>query len=324
MTRRFALTAAFVALALVWGASFLLIKESLGAFTPGQVTVGRIVLGALTLRTIMVVTDRPWPREPRFWAHMAAVGILLCVAPFGLYAWAGESLPSGLSAILNASTPLMTALATAAVVPLERLAPRQAMGVAIGGAGVVLVVGPWGLAGDAIAPALGSLPAQLACLGATACYGLGFAYLRRFVVGRYRYDALSVSTVQLTMAAAVALVCAPLLGAVAPLQSPSLGAVGALVLLGVFGTGIAYIWNTAIVTQWGAVAASTVTYLTPLVGVVLGTMLLGESLSWNQPVGCLVVIAGVVAVHRSRARTTAVPRPAARPEPALDAAGARG
>ncbi|MEA5453936.1 DMT family transporter [Sinomonas sp. JGH33] len=321
-TRRFALTAAFVALALIWGASFLLIKESLTGFTPGQVAVGRIVLGAITLRLIMVATDRAWPREPRFWGHMAAVGILLCVVPFSLYAWAGESLPSGLSAILNASTPLMTALATAAVLPSERLASRQVLGVAVGGAGVVLVVGPWGLAANAVSPALSSFPAQLACLGATACYGLGFAYMRRFVVGRYRYDALSVSTVQLTMAAAVALSCAPLLGALAPAPAPNPWALGALALLGIFGTGIAYIWNTVIVTHWGAVAASTVTYLTPLVGVALGTTLLAESLTWNQPVGCVVVIAGIIAIHRGAARprpgqpTAAEVRPVEQPVPA--------
>lgn len=298
-TRRLGLTTAFVALALIWGSSFLLIKESLTSFTPGQVAVGRIVLGALTLRTIMVVTDQHWPRDPRFWGHMAAVGLLLCVVPFSLFAWAGESLPSGLSAILNASTPLMTAVATAALVPSERLARRQALGIAAAGIGVVLVVGPWGQAGGDLASALASLPAQFACLGATACYGLGFAYLRRFVVGRYEYGSLTISTVQLTLAAAAAVVLSPVLAA-GPF-TPSPVSLAALAVLGVVGTGIAYIWNTAIVTEWGAVAASTVTYLTPLVGVALGTLLLGESLTWNQPLGCLVVIAGVIAVHRGRA-----------------------
>jgi drug/metabolite transporter (DMT)-like permease len=301
-TRRLGLTAAYVALALIWGSSFLLIKEALVGLTPGQVAVGRIILGALTLRTLMVIADRQWPREARFWGHMTVVGLLLCLVPFSLFAWAGESLPSGLSAILNASTPLMTAVATAAVVPTERMGARQGLGIALGAAGVVIVVAPSGLAG------FSSIPGQLACLGATACYGLGFAYLRRFVVGQHRYDSLTVSTVQLTTAAAVAIVASPLL-ATGPLE-PNPTALGALALLGVFGTGIAYIWNTAIVTSWGPVAASTVTYLTPLVGVALGAAVLGETLSWNQPLGGLVVIAGVVLAHRARpqvpAQSTAV------------------
>jgi drug/metabolite transporter (DMT)-like permease len=297
MTRRLGLTTAYVALALIWGSSFLLIKEALVALTPGQVAVGRIVLGAVTLRTLMVIADRQWPREPRFWGHMAAVGLLLCVVPFTLFAWAGESLPSGLSAILNASTPLMTAVATTAVVPSERMGARQGLGIALGAAGVVVVVAPWGLGGFT------SIPGQLACLGATACYGLGFAYLRRFVVGRYQYDSLTISTVQLTTAAAAAVVVSPFLAA-GPLMAtqPALIPIplAALALLGVFGTGIAYIWNTAIVTNWGPIAASTVTYLTPLVGVALGALVLGETLSWNQPVGGAVVIAGVVLAHRAK------------------------
>jgi drug/metabolite transporter (DMT)-like permease len=303
-TRRLGLTTAYVALALIWGSSFLLIKEALVGLTPGQIAVGRIVLGALTLRTLMVIADRQWPREARFWGHMTVVGLLLCLVPFSLFAWAGESLPSGLSAILNASTPLMTAVATAAVVPSERMGARQGLGIALGAAGVVVVVGPWGLG------AFASIPGQLACLGATACYGLGFAYLRRFVVGQHRYDSLTVSTVQLTTAAAVAVVASPLLAAGQSQPPFNLTALGALALLGVFGTGIAYIWNTAIVTSWGPVAASTVTYLTPLVGVALGAAVLGETLSWNQPLGGLVVIAGVVLAHRARpqapAQSTAV------------------
>jgi drug/metabolite transporter (DMT)-like permease len=303
-TRRLGLTTAYVALALIWGSSFLLIKEALVGLTPGQIAVGRIVLGALTLRTLMVIADRQWPREARFWGHMTVVGLLLCLVPFSLFAWAGESLPSGLSAILNASTPLMTAVATAAVVPSERMGARQGLGIALGAAGVVVVVAPWGLG------AFASIPGQLACLGATACYGLGFAYLRRFVVGQHRYDSLTVSTVQLTTAAAVAVVASPLLAAGQSQPPFNLTALGALALLGVFGTGIAYIWNTAIVTSWGPVAASTVTYLTPLVGVALGAAVLGETLSWNQPLGGLVVIAGVVLAHRARpqapAQSTAV------------------
>lgn len=300
-TRRLGLTTAYVALALIWGSSFLLIKEALLGLSPGQVAVGRIVLGALTLRTLMVIADRQWPREARFWGHMTVVGLLLCLVPFSLFAWAGESLPSGLSAILNASTPLMTAVATAAVVPSERMGARQGLGIALGAAGVVIVVAPWGLGGFT------SIPGQLACLGATACYGLGFAYLRRFVVGQHRYDSLTVSTVQLTTAAGVAVVASPLLAAGQQADQPSFTVVslGALALLGVFGTGIAYIWNTAIVTNWGPVAASTVTYLTPLVGVALGAAVLGETLSWNQPVGGLVVIAGVVLAHRARPQATA-------------------
>ncbi|MDP5228006.1 MULTISPECIES: DMT family transporter [Arthrobacter] len=335
-TRRLGLVAAFVILALVWGSSFLFIKESLTAFTPAQVVLGRVVLGAVTLLLVMLVSGRKWPREPRFWGHMTVVGLLLCVAPFSLFAWAGESLPSGLSAILNAATPLMTALATAAVLPSERLRRGQSLGIVVGGAGVVLVIAPSSMA--ASQALLDTLPAQLACLGAAACYGLGFAYMRRFIVGRHHYDSITVATVQLTLAAAVALLAFPFAALAAPAGAPlelSPAAVISLVLLGSLGTGVAYILNTAIVTRWGAVRASTVTYLTPLVAVLLGVVLLDERLSWNQPVGCLVVITGIIAAHRSATahRAARVPEPttangpaaadAATIHPAVGAGGSR-
>ncbi|WFR83522.1 DMT family transporter [Arthrobacter sp. Y-9] len=316
-TRRFGTVAAFIILALVWGSSFLFIKESLTAFTPAQVVLGRVVLGAVTLCLVMVLSGRVWPRERRFWGHMIMVGLLLCVLPFSLFAWAGESLPSGLSAILNAATPLMTALAIAAVLPSEHLTKGQALGVAVGGAGVVLVIAPWTMAGD---PALlGSLPAQLACLGAAGCYGLGFAYMRRFVIGKHHYDSITVATVQLTLAAGVALVTFPFVVWASPAAAHlalNPVAVICLVLLGSLGTGVAYILNTAIVSQWGAIRASTVTYVSPLVAVLLGIVLLDERLSWNQPVGCLVVIAGIVTAHRA----AAVRPPAVPAEPATAAA----
>ncbi|MEE1621581.1 DMT family transporter [Zafaria sp. J156] len=304
--RRISLPLAFAALALVWGSSFLFMKVAAEGLTAGQIAAGRLVLGALTLRVLMVVTERAWPRDRRFWGHMAVTALFLCAVPFLLFAWAAPHIPSGLSSIFNASTPIMAALFTAAILPTERLGQRGASGVALGAAGVVVVVGPWTLAATAGA----ALEAQLACLGATACYGFGTAYLRRFVAGRHHHDALTVSTVQVSLAAAAALVLMPLTGW-APMRfdAPMLASLAAL---GILGTGIAYIWFTLVVTAWGAVAASTVTYLTPLVGVLLGVAVLGETLAWHHPVGGAMILAGIIVAQSRRVRPagrTAEPAP---------------
>lgn len=299
--------AAYLALALTWGASFLLIKTALQGMSPGQVVLGRLLIGAVTLVALMTAIRRRWPRAARLWGHLALVGLFLCVLPFLLFAWAGQFLPSGLSAILNATTPIMTMLVTTAALPQERLTRTQAAGVLLGAAGVAVVVGPWRLFAD---PALlGSFPAQLACLAATACYGIAFTYLRRFVVGTHEYDALAISAVQVSLAAAIMLLAAPL-AATGPLRL-DLPVAASIVLLGALGTGFAYIWNTLIVERWGGVAASTVTYLTPLTGVVLGALVLGESLHWNEPAGGVVVVLGILAsqgrlpLGRLRRRRTA-------------------
>ena len=172
---------AFLALSLVWGASFLFIKVGLQGLSPAQVVLGRILLGAVALAVIMTVTRRRWPRELRVWGHMLVVGIFFCAVPFTLFAWAEQYLPSSLASIYNAATPIMTLLLTPLILRSERLGPARTAGLVIGILGVVVLTGPWQLIGSN--DLRSTIPAQLACLGATASYGFAGLYLRRFVSG---------------------------------------------------------------------------------------------------------------------------------------------
>jgi drug/metabolite transporter (DMT)-like permease len=233
----------------------------------------------------MAVSRTAWPRERRLVGHLVVVGVLLCLAPFLLFSWAGQHLPSGLSAILNATTPIWTALAVTAAVRSERLTRGLVAGVGLGVVGVAVVMGLWRVVDDAAFAS--SLPAQAACLGATACYGAGFAWMRRFVTGRHAHGPLAIATGQVGSAAVLGLVLA---GVVAPPAA----AVGALAALGALGTGLAYVWSTRVLVEWGSLAASSVTYLTPVVGVVAGVLVLGEHLTWNEPVGAVVVVVSVL------------------------------
>ncbi|MFS0704230.1 DMT family transporter [Cellulomonas sp. 179-A 9B4 NHS] len=301
----------YLGAALVWGSSFLFTKVGLEGLAPAQVALGRLLLGAVTLVVVMTVLRRRWPRDRRTWGHLTVIGVLLCVVPFQLFAWAGQHLASGLSSILNATTPLMTSLAVALVLPAERLTRRQGLGIAVGAVGVVVIVGPWTYldGGGVAAP----LPAVLACLGATACYGLGMTYMRRFVTP-LRLPAETVAAGQIAVAALVMLALAPAVarGPVTLTWPVVLSMVG----LGALGTGMAYVWNTRVVDTWGAQRASTVTYLTPVVGVVLGILVLDERLHWYEPVGGLLVVLGIVVAQRARARTTAATgEPVAAPVP---------
>jgi drug/metabolite transporter (DMT)-like permease len=224
------------------------------------------------------------------WAHLTVTALLMCVVPFLLFAWAQQSIPSGLASIYNATTPLMTTLVALAALPGERPTPARLAGLLTGFAGVLVVLAPWrGLGG-------GALPAQAACLLATGCYGAAFVHLRRAVAPR-GLPALSVATVQVGLGAAVLLALAPFV-ATAPVRLDP-GVVLGVLALGGLGTGLAYLWNTTVVAAWGATAASTVTYLTPVVGVALGAVVLGETVAWNQPLGAAVVVLGI-AVSQGR------------------------
>ena len=288
MLRRATVPILFGLLALIWGSSFLFIKLALEGLSPVQVVAGRVVLGAFTLVIVMLVTRRRWPRDAGFWARMIIVAMMLCVVPFLLFAWAGQHIPSGLSSIYNATTPIMTMLVTLIVLPDERLTRVRTLGVLIAAVGVVLVAAPWTITG-ADGPV--SLLAQLACLGATLCYGIGMVAMRRIIRGRSE-DATTIAAVQVSIAAVVALALVPVIG-LQPIRLDASVIIG-MVLLGALGTGVAYVWSTRVVQEWGATRASTVTYLTPLVGVVLGMLVLGERLHWNEPVGGVVVLLGVL------------------------------
>lgn len=289
----------FGLLAAAWGASFLFIKVGLQGLSPGQVVLGRLVVGAVTLVVVSAVTRQSLPRAPIVWAHLTVVSVLLCVAPFLLFAWAEQHIGSGLASIYNASTPLMTMLVALAALRQERPTRARLAALLIGFGGVLVVLAPWHGVGG------GSLTAQGACLLATGSYGLAFVYLRRFI-SPFGLGAVPTATVQVGLGAVIMGLLTPLVAA-GPVHLSS-AVVCSVLALGAAGTGLAYVWNNNIVAAWGATNASTVTYLTPVVGVVLGIAVLREPLSWNEPVGMAVVVAGIAISqgrlklpHRTRA-----------------------
>lgn len=274
----------FLLLALTWGASFLFVAIALDALSPAQVVLGRLVTGAVALGVISLIGRHRLPPFGKVWVHLFVVSLLLCVIPFLLFAWAQQDISSGLASIYNATTPLMTMLISLIALREERATRARAVGIAVGFLGVVVVLGPWSELGT------GTALAQLACLGATASYGAAFVYLRRFV-SPLGLAAIPVATVQVGLGAVVMLALAPMIvGAPVSLTVP---VVLAVLALGALGTGLAYVWNTNIVGAWGATDASTVTYLTPVVGVALGVIVRAEEVSWNEPVGAMVVILGI-------------------------------
>lgn len=289
----------FLALAAAWGASFLFIKVGLEGLSPLHVVTARMTIGALTLGAVCTITRHTLPRNPVVWGHLTVVTVLLCVTPFLLFAYAEQHISSGLASIYNATTPLMTMVVAFVALPQERLSRVRVIGLAAGFVGVIVVLAPWHGLGHA------SSLAQGACLLATISYGLAFVYLRRFV-SPFALPAIPVAATQVGIGAILLLAVIPF----AP-QTPvdlTLPVVGSLIGLGSLGTGMAYVWNTNIVAAWGATAASSVTYLTPLVGVTLGVALLSESLTWNQPLGAAIVITGVAISHGRLQRRTRSPR----------------
>jgi len=285
-SRRAPITIQFILTGIVWGSSFLFMKVALGGISPAQVVWSRLVLGALALGLFVALRRERLPRALRTWMHLTVVAVTFCVVPFLIFSWAQQHVSSGLASIFNATTPIMTAVMAWAVFRVEKLKLVQIIGILVGIAGVMVIIAPWqGMdAGQ-------SIGAQLAILGATACYGFSLAYMRRFL-GDSGVSALVFSFLNIGLAAAIMVLLTPVL-VLTPVRL-DIWIVGSVILLGFLGTGLAYVWNQNVLRAWGPTRASTVTYITPVVGVTLGIMILHEEVSWNEPVGALVVFAGIL------------------------------
>lgn len=273
-----------VVLAMIWGASFLLMKFALEGISPMQIVLGRLTFGALALGLVLAARREALPREPALWGHLTLMAVVANIVPFFLFGWGEQYVTSGMAGVLNGTTPLFTLVFAMALLPEERLSTLRAMGLLVGFAGVVLVVGPWRGGGD------NALAGQLACLGAAACYGVSFTYTRRNITGRAAV--LPLSLAQLLCAAGLLWLAAPVLAWTPVRLTPTV--VGSVVVLGALGTGIAYALYYRLINDAGATTASMVTYLVPVFAVALGIVVLDEPLTWNLFAGAAVVILGVL------------------------------
>jgi drug/metabolite transporter (DMT)-like permease len=180
----------------------------------------------------------------------------------------------------------MTVIMAALVFRVEKIVGGQIVGIMLGILGVIVIIGPW-----RFALFDGNIAGQLACLGATLCYGFAGSYARKFVSFR-PISAPTYAFLNIGMAGAVMVVLTPVV-AIGPVHL-DIWIVLSLLALGILGTGLAYVWNINVLRAWGPTAASTVTYVTPVVGVLLGVLVLHERLGWNEPVGALLVIVGIL------------------------------
>jgi drug/metabolite transporter (DMT)-like permease len=284
-------------LAFIWGWSFLFIKVAVEGLTPTTVAWARIALGAAVLRLVLRHQGGRVPTDPVMVRHFAVVTLCGNIVPFTLLAWGEQHITSALTSVLNASTPLFTAL-FAALVLRERLRPVQLAGLGVGIVGVATAAG-LGTADLQGSSRAGALAAVLAGAG----YGLAFVYMRRNLVGIPPVVAaagqLSAGAVLLFPVAAVT----SALGGVA--LTPA--RVASIVLLGVLGTGYAYVLSYRVIAELGATTASLVTYIIPVVAVVVGIVVLDEPFEWALVAGGLLTAVGIAAVNRPRAPVPAAP-----------------
>jgi drug/metabolite transporter (DMT)-like permease len=285
----------YLALGFVWGCSFIFIKLGLEFLTPFGVAFGRCALGALTLLAWAKYKGIALPKSKRVLFHLWVVSLLLNVIPGVFFALAQTEVTSVLAGIINAVTPLMTLIAIMVVTRDEKPKLYQVVGILIGFTGVLTVLGAWKGLGD------NPLWAILILLAAVTCYGFSFPYSRRFVLP-HKLAPESIAAGQVTLGALTLLPFFFYNGI--DKYEYKAAPVFAMIALGVFGSGFAYIWNFKVMALAGSAIASSVTYLTPVVAVIVGAIFLQEKIHWYEPVGALIVLLGA-AIGQNRIKFSA-------------------
>lgn len=262
----------------LWGGTFFFNAIALPEVPPLVVITFRVALAAVILWGVVLSRGVAVPRGWNFWIALSVMAFLNTAFPFYLIAWGQVHIPSGLAAILIATSPLYAVVAAHFWTDDEHLTTGKVAGVASGIVGVVFLIGPGVLAG------LGTgLMAQLAVVGAAICYAASAIYGRRFA--RQKVSPIFMATGQMTMATVMLVPFAVIVEQPWTLPMPSTAAWGSLMGLAVLSTAIAYLIYFRILGAAGAINILLVNFLVPVSALFLGIFILGEELTLEQVIG---------------------------------------
>ena len=266
-------------LAAIWGASFLFLRIAAPEFGPLALIALRVGIAALVLAPALRSASARSQLRAKAWP-LLVVGISNSALPFGLFAYSTLYINAGLDSILNASTPIWTAL-IAAVWFQAGLGRQQLAGLLLGLAGVVLLV--W----DTIGAGIAGVPLAIAAaLLAAVCYGFAVNYSKRRLAG------VQPLVVAFGSQLSAAIVLLPLALPFWPRHAIAISTWSCVAALGVICTGFAYILYFRLIERAGATYAASVTFLIPLFGLLWGALFLGEKITPTMLAGCAIVLLG--------------------------------
>lgn len=283
-----------VLLSFLWGASFTLVKIAVETIPPATIVFGRLAIGASILMLVVKWRSLILPNSPARWGALLLQGILQSALPFTLISWGQKYVDSGLAGLLNTTPPLFVFLIGFFLLQDRTASARQIIGLLLGFAGVLVIMGPAAFAG-----AGQSIAGQLAITGASLSYAIAALYAKRFS------EQPPVLTAACSMAFAALLMLPISVLADDPLMlTPTPSAIAAVITLGIFSTALAMVIYFRLVRTLGPLGVTTGSYMRAGFSVALGVLVLGETLSPALIVGLIMIFIGVAIVtgHLKRPR----------------------
>ncbi len=279
----------FTLLGLIWGTSFLWIKIAVQEVGPFVLVAFRLLFGLAGLLVVMFFKRQSIPRDRKTWLAFLFMGFFNTALPFTLISWGETRIDSGLASILNGTVPLFTIVIAHFWLHDEKITLPRIGGLIVGFIGVVVLVsrdiGPQGLHGNIFG--------QLAVIAAAISYAAAITFSRRYLRGvapvLQTFAVLLIADAMMWLAVPVA---------EKPLVWPSLPITWlALAWLGVLGSCTAYLMFFSLINAWGPTRASLVTYVFPVIGLILGILFLGEKADWRLVAGSLLIVGGILVVN---------------------------
>lgn len=283
---------AFVALGVIWGSNFIFMKWAAELISPLQVTLLRVLFGFLPILIFALYRRELHLSDLRHWPHFVVMSILATAFYYYAFAKGAHLLPSSVAGMLSGAIPLFTFVLTALFLKQEPVTAKKLAGIALAFLGVLLIAAPW-RSGDGQLNLSGVVYMVLGSLS----LGSSFVYARRFMAN-LGISPLALATYQVGFALLILAVTTPLTG-LGNIGHSALALTGLVFGLGLMGTGVAYVLYYYIVQTMGSVPASAVTYLPPVVALLIGCLLVGEPLRTMDLLAMNAILGGVYAIQTS-------------------------
>lgn len=277
---------AYVALGIIWGTNFLYMKWASQLITPIQIVFLRVLFGFLPVLLYAISQRQILRSHLKLAHHFFVMSLLATTLYFYCFAQGTALLNSGIAGALSGLIPIFSAMTATLFLKEEKLSRLKILGILVGFSGVLIIARPWTVENSGI-----NICGILFMIIGSLSVGISFIYAKKFLTGKHIPPAALTSYQMLSALLSMALITD--LDGIAQIQSDGKALTGLVLGLGILGTGIAYILYYIIVKKLGAITASSVTYIPPVVALFIGFFIAGESITLVDWLGMGVILTGV-------------------------------